>query len=73
MPEHSASNRRDQEDLWRFVAPLLSSSTDLEAMWQFANDDPVERAILLAALQSEADKRGITLVRVAAQREPAIS
>jgi hypothetical protein len=66
-------NRRDQEDLWRFVAPLLTSSTDLEAMWQFANDDPVERAILLAALQTEADKRGLTLVRVAAQREEAIS
>jgi hypothetical protein len=66
-------NRRDQEDLWRFVAPLLTSSTDLEALWRFANDDPVERAILLAALQTEADKRAITLVRVAAQREPAIS
>ena len=58
-------NRRDQEELWRFVAPLLTSDPDLEALWQFANDDPVERAILLAALQAEADKRGVTLVRVA--------
>jgi hypothetical protein len=47
---------------------LLTSAADLEALWQFANDDPVERAILLAALQAEADRRGITLVRVAQQR-----
>jgi hypothetical protein len=63
-------NRRDQEELWRFVAPLLTSNADLEALWHFANDDPVERAILLAALQAEADKRGVTLVRIAQRREP---
>jgi hypothetical protein len=40
-----ALNRRDQEELWRFVAPLLTSTVDLEALWHFANDDPVERAI----------------------------
>jgi hypothetical protein len=62
-------NRRDQEALWRFVAPLLRSNADLEALWHFANDDPVERAILLAALQAEADKRGVTLVRIAQRRE----
>ena len=60
-------NRRDQEELWGFVAPLLTSAADLEALWRFANDDPIERAILLAALQAEADKRGVTLVRVAQQ------
>jgi hypothetical protein len=48
---------------------LLTSAADLEALWQFANDDPVERAILLAALQAEADKRGVTLVRVAQRRQ----
>jgi hypothetical protein len=58
-------NRRDQEELWGFVAPSLTSIADLEALWRFANDDPVERAILLAALQAEADNRRITLVRVA--------
>jgi hypothetical protein len=58
-------NRRDQEELWGFVVPLLTSPADLEALWQFANDDPIERKILLAALQAEADKRGVTLVRVA--------
>jgi hypothetical protein len=58
-------NRRDQEELWGFVAPLLTSTADLEALWHFANDDPIERGILLAALQAEADKRGMTLVRVA--------
>jgi hypothetical protein len=62
-------NRRDQEELWGFVAPLLTSATDLDALWQFANNDPVERGILLAALQAEADKRGVTLVRMAHPRE----
>jgi ligand-binding sensor domain-containing protein len=62
-------NRRDQEELWGFVAPLLTSTADLEALWLFANNDPIERAILLAALQAEADKRGVTLVRVAQQHE----
>jgi hypothetical protein len=61
-------NRRDQEELWSFVAPLLTSTFDLEALWRFANDDPVERAILLAALQAEADNRCATLVRVAQRR-----
>jgi hypothetical protein len=65
-----ALNRRDQEELWGFVAPLLTSSADLKALWLFANDDPIERGILLAALQAEADKRGVTLVRAAQQREP---
>jgi hypothetical protein len=63
-------NRRDQEELWGFVAPLLTSAADLKALWLFANDDPIERVILLAALQADADKRGVTLVRVAQQREP---
>jgi hypothetical protein len=62
-------NRRDQEELWRFVAPLLTSTADLEALWRFANDDPVDRAVLLATLQAEADNRSATLVRVAQRRE----
>ena len=62
-----ALNRRDQEELWGFVAPLLTSP-DLEALWRFANEDP-ERGILEHALQPEADKRGVTLVRVAQQRQ----
>jgi hypothetical protein len=37
-------NRRDQEELWGFVAPLLTSNTDLETLWRFASDDPIERA-----------------------------
>jgi hypothetical protein len=65
-----ALNRRDQEELWAFVAPLLASTAELEALWRFANGDPVERAILLAALQIEADRRGLTLVRVAQPLEP---
>ena len=63
-------NRRDQEELWQFVALLLTSTADLESLWHFANDDPVERAILLVALQAEADDRGVTLIRVAQRREP---
>jgi hypothetical protein len=62
-------NRRDQEELWGFVAPLLTSGADIEALWLFANENPIERAILLAALQAEADRRGITLVRVAQKHE----
>jgi hypothetical protein len=58
-------NRRDQDELWGFVAPLLASTEDLQALWHFANDDPTERSILLAALQAEADNRGVTLVRAA--------
>ena len=69
MPAHSDSTA-DQEKLWGFVAPLLTSAADLEALWRFTNDDPIERAILLAALQAEADERGVTLVRLALQREP---
>ena len=64
-------NRRDQEELWGFVAPLLTSTGDLEGLWHFANDDPVERVILLAALQTGADQRGVTLVRVAQRRDAA--
>jgi hypothetical protein len=63
-------NRRDQEELWSFVAPLLTSTVDLEALWHFANEDPVERGVLLAAVQAEADKRNVTLVRVAQRLEP---
>jgi hypothetical protein len=68
MQGHFDLNRRDQKELWEFGAPLLTSAADLEALWRFANNDLVERAILLAALQAEADNRGITLVRVAQQR-----
>jgi len=64
-----ALNQRDQEELWGFVALLLTNDADLEAVWHFGSDDPVERRILLAALQDEADKRKVTLVRVAQRRE----
>jgi hypothetical protein len=60
-------NRRDQEDLWGFLAPLLKSAGDLQELWTFANDDPVERAVLIAALQAEADTREISLTRFARQ------
>jgi hypothetical protein len=70
MPAHSGSTAADQEGLWGFVAPLLTSAADLEALGRFTNDDPIERAIWLAALQAEADERGVTLVRLALQCEP---
>jgi hypothetical protein len=63
-----AINRRDQEDLWRFVAPLMTSNANLEGFWLYANEDPVERAILIAALQAEADNRDISFVRVPQRR-----
>jgi hypothetical protein len=58
-------NRRDQEELWRFVAPLETSAENLKTLWRFANDEPEARVILLAAVQIEADDRNITLVRSA--------
>jgi ligand-binding sensor domain-containing protein len=60
-----ALNRRDQEELWGFVGALLGSDQDVATLWQFASSDPMERAILIAALQVEADRRSVTLVRVA--------
>jgi Two component regulator propeller len=64
-----ALNRRDQEELWTFVVLLLTSIADLQELWIFANKDPVERGNLENALQAEADKRGVNLVRAAQQRE----
>jgi hypothetical protein len=61
-----ALNEQDQEELWGFLAPLLKSAEDIQELWRFANDDP-ERAWLTAALQSEADRRGISLTRLARQ------
>jgi hypothetical protein len=58
-------SRPNQEELWGFVAPLLPSDADLEALWRFANDNVLERTYLLHALQAEADKRDVTLVRAA--------
>jgi hypothetical protein len=59
-------NRRDQEELWNFVAPLLSANDDLHALWTFAAENPVERAELQRAAQVEADRRSLALVRTAA-------
>jgi hypothetical protein len=64
-----ALNRRDQEELWRFVAPLLSPDEDLVALWLFASEDPADQARLLAALQAQADVRGVVLVRIPHERE----
>jgi hypothetical protein len=63
-----ALNRRDQQELWRFVAALLDSTEDLKTLWRFANDELEVRTILLAALQAEADDRDVTLVRTARRR-----
>ena len=56
-------NPQDQKELSRFVAPLLHSDADLAALWRFANEKPEERAVLMDALQREADERNVTLVR----------
>jgi ligand-binding sensor domain-containing protein len=45
-------NRRDQEELWSFLALLLTSTADQQVLWRLTNDDPVEHGILLAALQT---------------------
>ena len=68
-----ALNRRDQEELWRFLAALLTSAEDVKELWWFANEDPEAHAILLAALLAEADERRITLVRTPRRRRPSAS
>ena len=55
-------NRRDQEELWNFIAPLLVTN-DIQALWEFATKKAEERSMLLTALQAQADRRGLTLVR----------
>jgi hypothetical protein len=62
-----ALNRRDQDELWHFIAALVSDD-DLKTLWHFADEEPEPRAILLACLQTEADKRDVTLVRSARRR-----
>jgi len=54
------SSRRDQEEVWRFVADLLPPQ-DLASLWQYAAADPAERAFLQAALQARAEATGIDL------------
>jgi hypothetical protein len=56
-------NERDQEELWRFLASLTSSEDKLKELWTFASDDPRMRGVLIDAVQAEADKLDITLVR----------
>jgi len=68
-----ALNRGDQEELWQFLAALLTSAEDVKELWWFANEDPEAHAILLAALLAEADERRITLVRTPRRRRPSAS
>jgi len=63
--------RRDQEEVWGFLAALIVAEDDVKAMWDFAGEKPDERGLLLGALQEEADRRGITLVRVSRPRKQA--
>ena len=62
-------SRRDQEELWRFFARLINDD-DLTALWQFANDALEERVHLTSALQSDAARRSLTLVRGPSGRSP---
>jgi len=61
-------SHRDQEELWRFMVELVSSEDGLKAYWAFASEEPEARGVLIAAVQTEADKRDITLVRRARHR-----
>jgi hypothetical protein len=72
-------NPRDEEELWRFFALLISSEDKLkehwvssedklQQHWAFACEEPKERGTLMAAIQAEADKRDIILVRHAQRR-----
>jgi hypothetical protein len=55
----------DQDQLWGFVAALISKNEDIQAFWNFANEKTIERGRLLEALQKEADRRGTRLIREA--------
>jgi len=55
--------RRDQEEMWRFFAALLARDEDVKTFWHHAGDEPQDRGLLLAALQEEAEKRGLELIR----------
>jgi hypothetical protein len=63
-----AINERDQEELWRFLASLTVSEDRLKELWVSASDDAKARGTLVEAIQAEAEKRGITLVRRARRR-----
>lgn len=64
-------SRRDQEELWRFVADLLVTPEDRAALWAFALNDP-ERGFLQFALKARADAEGQVMATapVAARTAP---
>jgi hypothetical protein len=53
-------NRKDQEELWRFLTSLMASAEDVKTLWSFAADNPVVCRFLLDALLIEASERGVT-------------
>jgi hypothetical protein len=55
------SSRRDQEEVWRFLADLLTLGSDLAIVWRFTLAEP-SRAFLQAALLSRAKAAGLSLV-----------
>jgi len=55
--------------LWRFLAALIAAENGVKELWSFANEKPAERGLLLDALQEEADRRDITLVRTARRKK----
>jgi len=61
-------NSRDQEELWRFLAEIVSDE-DLKMLWLFASEEPQPRWALQQAMQAKADERHVTLVRPV-QRQP---
>ena len=67
-------SRRDQEELWRFVADLLATPEDRAELWAFALNDP-ERGFLQVALKARADAEGQVMATApapaASQTEPA--
>jgi hypothetical protein len=60
--------RRDQADLWSFLALLIGKDDDLAALWLYAIEKADQRGILTAHLQEEADRRGMELRRTAPVR-----
>lgn len=58
----------EQEALWAFVVELVRPDDSIAGLWDYAQQDPKDRGLLQAALQREADERGIALIR--ATRRP---
>jgi len=55
-------SRREQEDFWAFFVQTLPQDVSFQRLWRFANETPVDRIHLIAALKTEAKRRSVPLI-----------